>query len=378
MKIDANYQAAYFPESRPTNQPKLSIWERDISFHSGISLKDRQNFYQLLAILLDAGLNIMDCLEVLIEQASKKRMKQLLLAIQASLTDGFSLSDTFEQQKKNFSLFEIYNVRMGEQTGKMATILADMAHFYEKRIKLKRKVIQALTYPIAVIFIALLVLIFMIAFVVPMFKGIFDRFDADLPPITQFVLALSNGLLAHGWQVLAGIGMGLLLMIQFRKHPKLKHLPSVVLSKIPLLGSLMLKLQLARFCFSFSLLLKSKVNLDKTLLLLEQMTTFYPLKVPLSNIRQQVIEGQSLFETLSPYPIFPAFFKQIIRVGEKTARLDDMLEKLAARLEEESEAGISQLTQLLEPLLIVVLGVIVAVILISMYLPMFELSNAIG
>lgn len=360
-----------------TNQ-EPSIWERDIRFGPAIPMKERQKLYQLLGILLGSGLGIMDAIEVLKDQVQSKKLKEILDKVEVSLEDGVSLSDSLESQADYFSPFEIYTLRMGEQSGRMAEILHNLADFYDKRVRLRRKLVQAFSYPIAVIFIAALVLTFMIAFVVPMFEDIFSRFEADLPPITQSILSISEFMqLNYPW-ILLGIAALGGIWYGLRKNETYRACSARASMKIPLLGKLIHKLQLARFSYTFGLLLKAKVNLDRSLELLTNVTPFYPLQKAVGEVRTDVIGGQSLYEASIKHKIFPKFFTQIVKVGEKTAKLDHMMEKLAESLEEESEAGISQLTQFLEPLLIIILGVMVAIILVAMYLPMFELSNAIG
>ena len=218
----------------------------------------------------------------------------------------------------------------------------------------------------------------MVLFVVPMFEDIFSRFDQDLPPITQSILDLSAWLGNNIYYLLLGLLLltGLLLYI-VRLDP-VKNFLSNLLLKVPFIGKLLSKLYLSRLAYSFSMMLSAKVNLDKALELLKETIGFYPYKKALGEIKDDIIEGKSLYEGFASQPIFPAHFTQIIRVGEKSARLDHVISRLAQSLEEESEAGISQLTQFLEPLLIIILGSLVAIILIAMYLPMFELSTAIS
>lgn len=379
IKIEKHIGASVGRHSEvPPNAKKDSIWDRDIRLGPPLGMKDKQSLYQMLAVLLESGLGILDCLEVLIDQSKKKAHTQLLEDIQVELQAGKSLSESIEAKPSYFNAFEIHSLKMGEETGRMAYVLKSLATFYEKRIKLKRKVLQAFSYPISVIVIAVLVLAFMIGKVVPMFKDIFDRFDTDLPPITQTILSLSDFFRDNfGYLLLGTIILGLGLF-RLNKLEVFRAFRSAVLLRIPIIGKVILKLQLSRFCYAFALLLKSKVNLDQALALLQSTVTFYPIQKILPKIRQEVVEGETLYQSIKPYRIFPSFFTQIIRVGEKTARLDEMLEKLAQNLEEESEAGVNQLTQFLEPLLIIILGLMVAVILVAMYLPMFELSQAIG
>ena len=305
-------------------------------------------------------------------------MRALLEAIFEDLESGESLSESLSHREKHFNAFEIYTIRMGEQTGRMAYVLKSLASLYEKRIKLKRKVMQAFSYPIAVIVIAVLVLSFMIGKVVPMFEDIFSQFDAALPPITQAILDFSAFFRANLQWILLGTIAVIALFFQLRKNKQFRNFRTALMLKTPIFGRVMLKLQLSRLCYTFALLLKSKVKLDQALELLESIISFYPIQKRLPLIRQEVVEGGTLYDAIRKHSIFPPFLIQIIRVGEKTARLDEMLETLAQNLEEESEAGVSQLTQFLEPVLIIVLGMMVALILVAMYLPMFELSGAVG
>ena len=368
----------HYQEGNPSTRQKSSIWEREVRLGPVVKMKDRQRLYHMLGILLGSGLGIMDSLEVILDQTKKKALKTLLEMIKSELETGSPLSDCMDKQQSHFSPFEIQTIRMGEQTGQMHTILQSLSEFYEKKIRLKRKVVQALSYPIAVIVIAILVLSFMIAFVVPMFKDIFQRFDAELPAITQQILKISEVFTEQlGWILLGGIIIaGATFFV--KKQAGFRKIMSRIMLKIPILGPLMLKLQLSRFCFTFALLLRSKINMDKSLALLNQIIPFFPIQQAIHAIRKEVIEGSTLYEAFCQHSIFPRYITQIVKVGEKTAQLEGLFEKLGRNLEEESETGVSQLTQFLEPLLIIVLGVMVGIILVAMYLPMFELSHAIG
>lgn len=366
-----------YASSIPPTSAKASIWHRDLRLGPAMSLKDKQQWYQLLGTLLGAGLGILDCMEVLSDQFKKARMKQLVIDLTEALEAGDSLSEGMQQFPHFFTPFEIQSIRMGETTGKLAHVLSQLETYYERRVQLRRKVRQTLSYPIAVVVIAILVLIFMLAFVVPMFQDIFSRFEAKLPPLTDAILALSVAFKSNG----VGLALGLLGLIGLLYY--VKNIPLVQrwlarrFMRFPVLGPLFVKLQLARMSYSLSLMLQAKVTLDQALTLAKSLTTFYPLRVALDRIRDQVIEGASLYEALQGHEVFPLFFRQIIKVGEKTAQLDQLLERLATQLDEESQAGVGQLTQFIEPVLIIVLGVMVATILVSMYLPMFELSRAV-
>ncbi|MEM6801596.1 MAG: type II secretion system F family protein [Bacteroidota bacterium] len=361
-----------------SKQSEQSIWDKELSFGKKVSLKDKAEFYHMLGILLKSGLGILDALEVLIDQIRNKKLRSILIQIKQELEGGLPLSESFGRYPKIFSPFEIHSIKMAEETGRMHEILSRISLLYEKRIRLRRKISQALSYPISVIGVAILVLGFMIAFVVPMFEDIFSRFDSALPPITEAILSISKAFTTHAGKLVIGVLSLSTSFIYLSKKESFRKYKSSLLLKVPILGKLMLKLQLSRFAYSFALLLSSRVNMDKSLSLLSEIIQFHPIQAALPIIQADIIEGDSLYVALSRHKIFPAFFQQIIKVGEKTARIDEMLENMGQNLEEESEAGIAQLTQFLEPVLIIVLGLMVAVILVAMYLPMFELSNAVA
>ncbi|MEM7512994.1 MAG: type II secretion system F family protein [Bacteroidota bacterium] len=378
MKIPVTQKAHYWQPAQIAESEEVSIWNRELIIGPPVSLKDRQQFYQLLGVLLSSGLSIIDSMEVLQEQLAKRKLKLIVSRIREQLESGFSLAESMEKNPKYFSPFEVYNVLMGEKTGKLKDILQNMAFFYEKRLKLRRKVRQAMTYPLVVIGIAILVMIFMINYVVPMFQDVFKRFDAELPPVTKFILSLTNGMDQYGWIGLLLVGIIAIIFFRLRRIEGWRSFTSQSSLKLPIWGPLLLKLQLARFSYTFSLLIRSKITLDQALALMHKILRFPPLQQAVLQIQQEVSVGKSLFEAMKKHTVFPTYFLQIVRVGEKTAKLGEMMEKMAESLEEESEAGVQQLTQFLEPLLIILLGGMVAVILVAMYLPMFELGNAIG
>ncbi len=363
---------------RVSTLPKTSIWQREIEFGKPFGGKEKQQFFHLLAMLMEAGLSITESLEVIQGQLTKKKSQEIVQTLTQLLNEGHALSESVELQKKYFSKFEIFSLRMGERAGQMIQVLFDLAVYHEKRIKLQRKFSQAMSYPIVVIGIAIGVLFFMVNYVVPMFSDIFQRFDAELPKITQMVIALSKFSTAYGWYIIGTILVLTIGIIQVRKTAVVQKATSVLGSKIPILGKIILKIQISRFCYTLALMLRSKVSLDQALALMEEIIQFYPIKRTIPKIRKDIEEGKTLYEAILPHSIFPHVMIQMIKAGERTASLDKMVNNLAKNLEEESDASISMLTTLLEPLLIVILGLLVGIILISMYLPMFELSNAIS
>lgn len=364
--------------SLASTEAKTSIWNKEIELRPSFGSKEKQGFFQLLGVLLSSGLGINEALEVILQQQRKRLHKQIVADIQAALNQGMSLSEALGRQDKYFNPFERFSVRMGERSGQLHAILADLAAHHEKRRKLQRKMVQAFSYPFVVILLAGGVLFFMVNYVVPMFRDIFKRFDAELPTITQAVLSLSDFVTAYRWHIFLGMLLTGLLVWRLRKLTAWKRFAGQFVLRMPLFGPIIKKVQLSRFCYSLGLMLRSKVNLDQALELLAQATPFFPLKSVLPRIQADVVEGKTLYEAVCAHSIFPPMVQQMVKVGERTARLDDMLEQVAKTYEDESEAAIGTLSSLLEPILIVVLGLMVGVILVSMYLPMFELSNTFG
>jgi type IV pilus assembly protein PilC len=362
----------------PGTAPKTSIWNREIEFSAPFGGKEKQQFFQLLSALMEAGLSITESLEVIEGQLQKKRSQEIVQLLTEQLHQGMALSEAAAAQSKYFSKFEIYSLRMGERAGQMVQVLHDLATYHEKRIRLQRKFTQAMSYPAVVIAIAGGVLFFMINYVVPMFSDIFKRFDAELPKITQIVLSLSEFSGRFGWWMILALLALVIAGIQLRKQAAVQKVVSSTFAKIPILGGIILKIQLSRFCYTLALMLRSKVSLDQALELMQEIIQYYPLRKTIPLIRQDIVEGNTLYDALRKHKIFPSVMTQMVKVGERTARLDKMIDNLAKNLEEEGEASIATLTSLLEPLLIVVLGLMVGIILVSMYLPMFELSNAIS
>lgn len=360
------------------NQTKVPFWSREIQFGKTFKGKDKYSFFQGMATLIGSGLSIREGLSILLGQSRKGKITQILQDLSKELEQGEAFSTAMQASGKVFTEFEIASIRMGESSGQLLAVLKDLARFHEKRQRLRRKLSQALTYPIAVIFLAGGVLWFMLNFVVPMFSDIFARFDAELPGITQVVLALSAFLQNHGGLLFLGAVLLGFLLFRLRKQKSFQRISSAMLLKMPLFGPLIYRIQLSRYCYSLSLMLKSKLSLDQALKLLEKVTPFYPLQQTIPHLHKDVTEGKSFFEAVQKHPIYNPMFRQMVQVGERTANLDHMLEQLGKNLEEEGESRLSSLTSLIEPVLILVLGLIVGIILISMYLPMFELSNTIS
>ncbi|MEM6342511.1 MAG: type II secretion system F family protein [Bacteroidota bacterium] len=357
---------------------RQTIWDYEIRWGPILSIKERLYFYQQLGSLLASRLSLRECLGILEEQANNRRLAPILAEIQKGIARGKSFSEACREQKKVFSAFEIQSIHMGEQSGRLREVLPKIAAYFERKHKLRRKLIQALTYPTTVILIAILVVAFMLGFVVPMFADIFQRFDAELPALTRYIMGLSDALGAYFGYIFPSLLAFGGLIYWMSKQVVYRDIFGRLSLRLPLLGTLLHKLHLARSSYALAMLLEAKVHLDESLALCAQISTLSPLRKAFERTQESIIAGESFYHAISQEAIFPPVFKQMIKVGEQTACLPAMLNKLAQNMEEESEVGLSQLTTFMEPLLIVLIGGLVAIILIAMYLPMFELSNAMS
>lgn len=377
--------AVPIPSSKPKKQRAAmpakksgSIWNQDIEFGPALPSKLKAAIYTQWGTLLKAGLSMIDAMDILIEGQQKKKPREILEYLNKSLTQGGSLSEAMSSHSEYFSPFEIATIKTGETTGNLGGVLSRLGSLYEKRVRLRKKVRQAMSYPIVVIVLAVVVLGFMLSFVVPMFEDVFNRFDRPLPEVTKWVLSVSAAIRQNGGWVLLVFAIGGLIFLQLRKQEKVATFLSVVLLKIPLLGPVLFQLDLARTTYSLGLLLVARVNLDLALEVSAAGTRFSALQACLLRLRQAIVDGRSLTEASKEETILPLTLRQLIRVGEKTAKLPQIIESYAEQAEEEAESKVQLMTQMLEPALIVVLGAMVAVILVAMYLPMFSLSQAFG
>jgi type IV pilus assembly protein PilC len=352
------------------------FWNREISFaKTGLTDRKKERFYSELHILLIAGVDMRTAFELLSAEAERKEERELYAQILSAIVGGATFPDAIQQTGK-FSLYEYFSLRIGEESGRMNLILQDLALYYAKKIKQKRKVVAALSYPLIVICIAVLAVIFMLRFVVPMFADMLSRFGTELPALTKGIIAASDAVGVYGpWIVLTLFSVVVFFYLN-RKSDSFRRMSSAVLLRIPYLGKVVQKIYIERFAHAMHLLLISKTNLLDALDLVQKMVGFYPIETSLVKIRQQVLAGKTLNESLGEFPIYPRRMISLIRVAEEVNQVDMMFDKLSVQLSEEIEHETALLGSVIEPLMILFLGVLVAVILVAMYLPMFKMGEA--
>lgn len=364
------------PVQKSDSSGLLAFFNRDIKlFSSGMNDRKKERFYSELHVLLTAGVDIRTAFELLESEAEKNEEKLLYTSILNAIVSGATLPEAVERTGK-FSSYEFYSLRIGEESGRMSAVLKDLGHYFTKKIKQKRKVTSALSYPVIVMAVAFLAVGFMLRFVVPMFADMLARFGTELPAITGYIIAASDSLSNYGPWILLIVCVLVLFTWSQRKSDRFRKFASALVLRIPYAGKITQKVYVERFAHSMHLLLASKTNLIGALELVQKMVGFYPIESSLETIRRDILSGTSLHESLAKFPVYPRRMVSLIRVAEEVNQLDLMFEKLSSQLSDEIEHETSVLGSVIEPLMIMFLGVMVAVILVAMYLPMFKLGSA--
>lgn len=345
-------------------------------FNSEKKLNDNQKkeIISNLSILLKTGINIKDSIEIILNDYSKdKNSKRILSSLNGSIKSGKSFTEAIELSGA-FKKYEIFNIRIGEETGQLAKTILNLSDYINKRIELRRKIVNALSYPIIVLCTAILAVTFMLTFVVPMFEDIFKRFGQELPYLTQVIINMSANM---KWIILGLIIMILLIIVinnllnQLSAYQEIK---SKFILNIPVIGDLLRKIQLARFASAMELFISADIPVHKAIALIREMSTFYPLKESLKNIENRLLIGENFYESIDSQPFFDKRIVAMVKVGMETNKLDEVFKITKENYYEDISYKTSILNSVLEPIMIVFIGLIVAVILIGMYLPIFKLS----
>jgi len=343
--------------------------------NSKFSAKFFQKFYDSLLGLLLAGLDIITALNI-IENQHKTKPAATLYSLKTQVAKGAFLSQALKECKE-FYTYDAYLIAIGEKTGRLHEILKELEAYYATKVKLKRMLVSALSYPMLVIALSIGVLYFMLGFLIPTFKDIYLRMNIELPVITQLMLDVSDAF--SNYAFLLPLGLLLLLAFNFyaKSNVKVQEKTQAILLKIPLLGALLLETQLMRFSHSMYLLLSAKVPITEALDLSAKLLSFIPFKKEIHYFNQEIKKGIAFSDLTQRSPFFDAQYEAMIQVGEQTGRLSEVFEKLFEQKMTQLNYQTKILGDVIEPILIIVIGGMVALVLIAMYLPMFGLSGGI-
>ena len=350
-----------------------------LSFGSGVEPKDLVKFIRQFATMIDAGLPLVQCLEILSNQEPNKVFQAALRDIKSTVEQGATFSDALRRHPKIFDDLFVNLVQAGEVGGILDSILQRLAIYIEKRVKLARQVRGALAYPIAVICIMIVVMFVLMTFVIPAFEAMFAEFGAKdaLPTLTKIVLSLSRSFVTYLPLIVVTLGGAIFGGVYFYRSRAGKRMVHRVILKLPIMGPVMQKIAVARFTRTLGTLLGSGVPILDALDIVAKTAGNVIVEEGLVFARQKISEGKNMAEPLGEIAVFPGMVVQMVAVGEQTGALDTMLNKIADFYEDEVDVAVAALTSLIEPLLMVVVGGMVGVVLISMYLPIFSLAGNI-
>jgi type IV pilus assembly protein PilC len=354
-----------------------SIFNKNISI-SFLSNKNqiKNRFFSETAVLLSSGMDLKKSLEIVLSGITKENEKHAIENILRVIIKGSSLSKAMEKSKA-FSTYDYFSVKIGEESGSLPSVLKELANYYSKRISQQRQISGALTYPLLVLFTTILSLVFMLNFIVPMFEDVFLRFKGGLPPITRAVIALSDSFSKYSLFFLILMISFLIVISLNRKKEWFRKISSAILINTPIAGPIIKLTYKTRFCQTLKLLLSSKVHLLEAIGLIRQMIGFYPLEIALQEIKSKLAHGVTLSEAMESYPIFDKKLIAMTRVAEEVNKLDVVYEQLFEQYSDELDTKIKTMNNLLEPILIIFVGGLVALILISMYMPIFQIGTNI-
>lgn len=382
MSIDLseyNKQVATSIEEPTSKSTDIFGWlNQDIQlFGNQWSSKKKEGFYAELAVLLKAGLDLVTTLEMMEENEPKEKDRAVIAQIKTTMLEGAMFSEAMGKTER-FSNYEVFSIKIAEESGKLIPILETLSEYYKKSIAYRRLLISALSYPIMVIGVSMLALLFLLNFLVPLFGDIYARLDQELPPVTQFIISCSEFVNTYlPWTIPGLLVIGILIYSQ-RKSNKFRKVWSAIQIKIPIFGLLVHQLYLARFAEAMSFLLSAKVPVLQALGLVKKMVAFYPIEASIDLIEKRILKGDALCDCLADFKIYPPRMVALIKVGEEANQLEAMFSKLAEQYSDSAEQRTKLLSSMIEPVLIVFLALVVGLVLVSMYLPIFKLVTNFG
>ena len=381
--MDAESQDAVNERLRQQNLSPIKVKKKaaalNLNFGAPVTPQELVIFIRQFATMIDAGLPLVQCLDILSGQGENKQFNAILKDVKNTVEGGSTFSDALKRHPKVFDELFVNLVAAGEMGGILDTILNRLGVYIEKRVKLQRQVKGAMTYPVSVLCIAIIVLVVMLAKVVPTFESMFADFGGkdSLPGLTKFVIGISHGLidkLPMAVAVVVAAFFGISYSYRTKGGKRFWHWLQL---SMPVLGPTMRKIAVARFTRTMGTLLASGVPILDALQIVAKTAGNVVIEGALTRVAERISEGKTMVEPLAETKIFPSMVVQMIGVGEQTGALDQMLNKIADFYEEEVDVAVGSMTALMEPIMMVGIGGIVAFILIAMYMPIFDIAGAV-
>lgn len=343
----------------------------------GVPLKELQVFTRQLSTLLGSGIPILQSLEVLSQSQRSPGMSIALKSMVNDINQGRRFGEAMAEHPLVFDRFYVNMVKAGEESGNIDQILNRLAVYIEKAAKVKSQIKGAMVYPIAILSVAFLVVAGLMIFVIPKFEAVFASSGQDLPGLTKIVVQMSKIFMSYWWAIIGGIAGSVFFLINYYRTDEGKKTIDTVVIDVPYVGDLIQKSAVARFTRTLSTLLASGVSIMEALEIASRVTGNVVIETALIRAREAISEGKSLTVPLAKEKYIPQMVTQMIGVGEQTGAIDQMLNKVADFYEDEVDVAVSALTSVMEPLMMVVLGGIIAFIVVAMYLPIFNMAGSV-
>ena len=381
--IEAASEAAAMMQLRGQSIIPVSVKPKsargiNLSLRRGVKTRDLVVFTRQFATMIDAGLPLVQCLDIQAEQQTNKNFGEALARVKADVEQGATFAESLGRHPHIFDELYVNLVTAGEVGGVLDTILNRLAAYLEKADNLRRKVKGAMVYPITVLVVAIGVLVLLLVKVIPVFEKMFKDFGGALPGPTQLVINVSHTMQHYlPYMVVGLIALGVAYSQGRKRSPRFRYQTDATYLKLPVFGPLLRKVAVARFSRTFSTMLSSGVPILDALDICAKTSGNRVIESGLQKTRTAISEGKTIAEPLRAAGMFPTMVVQMIAVGEQTGAMDSMLAKLADFYDDEVDAGVAALTSLLEPIMMVFLGGTIGTILIAMYLPIFKIAEVV-
>jgi len=382
-EMEASDSAAVQSRLRQMGIEPTKVRKKPKEFHisipgmGGVTSKDILVFTRQFSVMIDAGLPLVQALDILGSQSDNPAFKKVLVQVKSRVESGSTFADALAEHPKVFDELFVQLTRAGEIGGILDTILQRLGAYIEKNEKLARRVKGAMVYPSIVLTVAIGVTVVLLAFVTPTFEKMFKDFGGAMPAPTQFLINLSHGL-TENWYLFVGIPIAFVVAFRlFVSNPKGRVLWDAFTLKVPLFGSLVRKVAVARFTRTLGTMLSSGVPILEALQIVAKSAGNKTIERSILYVRAKISEGKNMAAPLAETKVFPAMVVQMIGVGEATGAMDQMLGKIADFYDDEVDVAVSALTSMIEPIMMVFLGSVVGGFLVAMYLPIFSIAGNI-
>lgn len=363
----------YYPLSIEKERSK-----RSFSFNRKVKLKDIAVFSRQFYVMLDSGLPIGKALNILTEQSDNPKLREALIGVNADIKKGETLSSSMRKRKDVFPNLLTNMIDAGEKSGNLDIILKRMAEYYEKETKIRGKIKSAMIYPLVLAVVAIIAITFILTFVMPTFVQMFEENNVELPMSTKMVLDTSKILGKYGIIIFLILVIAIILLGKYLKSEKGQYILSVINLKIPLIKKLTQKIIVSRFTRTMGIVSSSGISLITSLEIVASVVGNKIAEKELLKVKEKVLKGEGLGDSIMKIKIFPPMLASMVKVGEEAGSLDSILDKTADFYDDELEREIQTATALIEPAMIVFMGIIIGFLIISILTPMFRMYNSIG